>query len=244
MLKKIAVAIAAASTMGMSGFAVSETVQSPVGEFDVSMTATLATDYIWRGQSQTAGKGAVQASLDVAHESGAYAGIWASNVDGNFAFAGSNGSGADIEVDYYVGYGNSLTDAISYDLAVAKYDYPGASVWNYAEIMPSISAYGVTLGYKYGFDVDDGTHPTYTYVAYEYELPAEIGLFASLGRTDRKSGADDYNDWAIGVGKTLVGLDFSVTYTDTDLGDADCTSLYDDGDFCDSNVTLAVSKSF
>ncbi len=244
MLKKIAVAVVAASTTGISGLAVSETVQSPVGEFDVSMTATLATDYIWRGQSQTAGKGAVQGSLDIAHESGLYAGIWASNVDGNFAFAGNDGSGADVEFDYYLGYGNNITEDISYDVSVIKYEYPGASVWNYYEFMPSISAYGFTLGYKYAFETDSGENPTYTYLSYEYELPAGFGLLASVGRTDQKAGGDDYNDWAIGLGKTIAGLDFAVTYTDSDFGDAECVETYGKKGYCDSNVTLSVSKSF
>ncbi len=98
MLKKLTLAISAASAFAFSGIAASETFNGPAGEFDVSMTATLASDYIWRGQSQTAGNGAVQGSLDVAHETGLYAGVWASNVD-DFAFPGNNG-GANMEVDY------------------------------------------------------------------------------------------------------------------------------------------------
>lgn len=242
MLKKIAVAIAGATTMGMSGFAASETVPSPIGDFDVSMTATLASDYIWRGQSQTAGKAAIQGSLDVAHESGLYAGIWASNVD-DFAFPGNNG-GADVEFDYYVGYGGSITDDISYDLSVFKYDYPEASVWNSYEFTPSVTLYGLTLGYKYAFDRDDGEHPTYVFAAYEYELPYEITLFGSVGRTDQKAGADDYNDWALGVGKTFAGLDLAVTYTNTDISGEDCSAAYGKSDYCDSNVTASISKSF
>ncbi|WP_313054117.1 TorF family putative porin [Pseudomonas lopnurensis] len=240
MFKKLTVAVAAASAMGFSALAVSETVPSPLGDFDVSMTATLASDYIWRGQSQTAGEAAIQGSLDVAHESGLYAGIWASNVD-DAAFPG-NTSGADIEVDYYVGYGYGFTDDISADLQLAKYTYPQASEWNGYEIIPSITAYGFTLGYKYG--VETGVHPSYTWAGYEYELPYETTLFASYGYTDSKGGSEDYNDWAVGVGKSLFGLDVTLTYTDTDISSADCEATYGKDDYCDSNLTVAVSKSF
>ncbi|MGE4406504.1 TorF family putative porin [Pseudomonas sp.] len=240
MFKKLTVAVAAASTMGFSALAVSETVPSPLGDFDVSMTATLASDYIWRGQSQTAGEAAIQGSLDVAHESGLYAGIWASNVD-DAAFPG-NTSGADIEVDYYVGYGYGFTDDISADLQLAKYTYPQASEWNSYEIIPSITAYGFTLGYKYG--VETGVHPSYTWAGYEYELPYETTLFASYGYTDAKAGGEDYNDWAVGVGKALFGLDVTLTYTDTDIASADCEATYGKDDYCDANLTVAVSKSF
>lgn len=240
MLKKISLAVSAVSLFGFGTLAAAEEFDSALGKFDVSMTATLASDYIWRGQSQTAGEAAIQGSIDVAHESGLYAGIWASNVDGD-AFPG-NSKDASIEVDYYIGYSNSITDDISYDLQLGKYTYPGASEWNGYEIQPSISAYGFTLGYKYG--VETGVHPTYTWIGYEYELPYEITAFASYGNTDQKDGSDDYSDWSVGLGKTFAGLDFTVTYTDTDIKASACEDSYGKKDYCDSNFTVAVSKSF
>merc|ERR1712093_377137 len=70
MMKKLTAAIATVSTLGFANMAHAETFDTFIGEIDASMTATVATDYIWRGQSQTDGKGAFQASLDFAHESG------------------------------------------------------------------------------------------------------------------------------------------------------------------------------
>lgn len=240
MLKKIAIAVSAFSTLSLSSLAAAESFDSAVGQFDVSMTATMASDYIWRGQSQTAGEAAMQGSLDVSHESGLYAGVWASNVDDQ-AFPGNNG-GADIEVDYYVGYGYGFTDDISADLQLAKYTYPQASEWNGYEVIPSITAYGFTLGYKYG--VETGIHPTYTWASYEYALPYEMTLSASYGYTDSKAGGEDYKDWSVGLGKTILGLDVSLTYTDTDIDAEVCEATYGKDDYCDSNLTVAVSKSF
>ncbi|MBD9481791.1 hypothetical protein IB229_02325 [Pseudomonas sp. PDM14] len=240
MLKKLTTLALSTTLCTLSGVAAAETVESPLGNFDVSMTATLASDYIWRGQSQTAGEAAIQGSLDVAHESGLYAGVWASNVD-DAAFPG-NTSGADIEVDYYIGYGYGFTDDISVDLQLAKYTYPQASQWNGYEVIPSITAYGFTLGHKYG--VETGVHPTYTWVGYDYELPYEITLSASYGLTDQKAGGEDYNDWSVGVGKTIFGLGVSLTYTDTDIDSEVCAATYGKDDYCDSNLTVAVSKSF
>lgn len=240
MLKRLTLAVSSASLFGLGGTAAAESFDSPIGQFDVSMTATLASDYIWRGQSQTAGNAAIQGSLDVAHASGLYAGIWASNVDDE-AFPG-NTSGADIEVDYYVGYNHTFNDDISADLQLAKYTYPQASFWNGYEVIPSLTAYGFTLGYKYA--VETGVHPTYTWVGYEYQLPYEIGIFASYGLTDQKQGSKNYKDWSIGLGKTLLGLDFTLTYTDTDIRSDDCVATYGKDDYCDSNLTVAISKSF
>ena len=50
---------------------------------DITGNVGLTTDYVFRGISQTDEKPAIQGGLDYAHSSGAYAGVWASNVDFN-----------------------------------------------------------------------------------------------------------------------------------------------------------------
>lgn len=246
LMKKLTLALSAATACAFAGSAAAESFDSPLGKFDVSMTATLASDYIWRGLSQTAGNGAIQGSLDIAHETGFYVGVWASNVD-DFAFPGNNG-GANIEVDYYAGYGGNITDDISYDLQWVTYTYPEANGLNFDEVLASVSAYGFTVGANYAYDPDS---KLYTYIAYDYELPYGIGLGLSYGRTDGKdhlNGDEDrstkYDDWSIGLSKTFAGVDVSVTYTDTDLKGSTCAAWYGKATYCDSNVTLAVSKTF
>lgn len=257
MLKKLTLAISAATTVTVSGFACAETVNSPIGDFDVSMNATLTTDYIYRGVSQTQGKGAIQGGLDVAHESGLYVGTWASNVD----FADAKGNDANVEFDYYVGFTNNITDDISYDLGWIKYDYPSATAANFSEFYGSLSAYGFTIGAAYsddftGFGSNGGNDSTlYSYIGYEYTLPYEIGLALQYANYDFKDAAffnsagiqkeDSYNDWSVGLTKTYAGLDFGLTYTDTSLSDSECQGFAAGGksDYCDANFTLSVSKS-
>ena len=48
------------------------------GSFTANASAT--SNYIWRGLTQTTNEAAVQGGIDYAHESGFYAGTWASNV--------------------------------------------------------------------------------------------------------------------------------------------------------------------
>lgn len=244
MLKKLTLAIAAASAVTASSFAVAETVNSPVGDFDVSMNVGLTSDYMFRGISQTQGNGAIQGGLDVAHESGLYVGTWASNVD----FGGD----ASVEFDYYLGFGNNITEDISYDLGWIKYDYPGQSGLNFSEYYGSLTAYGFKVGAAYSNDFpgfgngDDST--LYSYVGYDYTLPYDIGLALQYGEYDFKdtaftSGEDAYNDWSIGLTKTLIGLDFGLTYTDTDLSDSDCAGFVGKDNYCDATFVASVSKS-
>lgn len=238
MMKKLTAAIATVSTLGFANLAHAETFETAIGAIDASMTATLATDYIWRGQSQTNGSGAVQASLDFAHESGAYIGAWGSNV------ADEDFGGASIELDYYVGYGGAITDDITYDLAWATYTFP-QGIDSIDEVLASVDLYGFTVGAKYAYDPQSAL---YTYVGYGFELPYDIGLGLHYGRTDTKdpigtSSDETYDDWAVTLGKTALGLDWGLMYSDTDLG-SQCTAIYVDSDSCDSNVTLSVAKTF
>lgn len=257
MLKKLTLALAATSAVTASSFAAAETVSSPIGDFDVSMNAGLTSDYIYRGVSQTQGKGAIQGGLDVAHSSGLYVGTWASNVD----FIAADGNDANVEFDYYFGFGNSITDDFSYDLGWIKYDYPGASAANYSEYYGSFTAYGFKLGAAYsddfvGFGSNGGEDTTlYTYIGYEYTLPYEVGLALQYGNYDFKDAAfldsagvrkeDSYNDWSVGLTKTFAGLDFGLTYTDTSLSDSECEGFAAGGksDYCDANFVASVSKS-
>lgn len=233
MLKKLSVAIAAASSVALGGVAMAETFPSPVGKFDVTMTSTLASDWISRGSSQNNGNPTVQGSLDIAHESGIYVGIWGGSMSGEETTGGS-------EFDYYLGYAGSLTEDISFDVAVATYVYSGTT-WdgenadNDIEYLASVSAYGATIGTEYRTDRTD--EQLYYYVGYDLELPGGFGLAASVGQTDLEEedetiGVVDYVDWSLGLSKTLIGLDFAVVYSSNDLEDAE------------DNYTFSVSKTF
>ena len=48
---------------------------------DISGNVSLATDYVYRGYSQTNEQPTIQGGFDVAGESGLYGGVWASNVE-------------------------------------------------------------------------------------------------------------------------------------------------------------------
>lgn len=231
-------ALVPACTLLLYGPAKAESFETAAGTLDVSMNVALATDYIWRGQSQTDGAGAIQGGLDIAHESGLYIGAWASNVDAE------DFGGASVETDYYAGFGGALTDSLSYDLQWITYTFPGNSDITAEEVAASLAFRGLTLGTKYTYDPQVGL---YTYVGYDLALPWELGLGLHYGSTDTKdplngAGGDErYADWGVTLSRTMLGLDLALMYSDTDLG-SDCP--YQSRDSCDSNLTLSASKSF
>ncbi|TVP92268.1 MAG: hypothetical protein EA348_02245 [Pseudomonadaceae bacterium] len=233
MMKKLAIAIATASTLGAASMAQAETFDTAIGELDVSMTATLATDYIWRGQSQTAGKGAVQSSLDIAHESGFYIGAWGSNVDFG------DGDDSTIELDYYLGFGADITPDVSYDISWNSYTFPGESGNNAEEWILGVGVFGLDLGFHYTYDPESSRYYT---AGYGFDLPEGFALGLHIGYGDNSD--DTYRDWAATVSKEFLGLDLALMYSDTNISSSDCREAYGRSGSCSSNWTFSASKSF
>lgn len=88
----------------------------------VSGSVAIASDYRFRGVSQSDQQMAVQGGITVAHESGLYAGAWASNLAGWGTFGGAN-----VELDLIAGYKVALTDTATLDIGVTWYMYPGGA---------------------------------------------------------------------------------------------------------------------
>ena len=83
---------------------------------EITANVALSTDYMYRGISQTDSTPALSGGFDYSHESGFYAGLWASNVDSAFY------SGANIEIDTYFGYGGG-NENWAYDVGFLCYFY-------------------------------------------------------------------------------------------------------------------------
>ena len=79
----------------------------------------MVSDYIWRGQTQTWGKPAVQAGIEADHVSGFYAGVWGSNVSSHWL------PNANLETDWSLGFRNSFATDFKYDVGGTYIYYPG-----------------------------------------------------------------------------------------------------------------------
>jgi uncharacterized protein (TIGR02001 family) len=89
----------------------------------VTGNMTIASDYRFRGISQTYKGPAIQGGIDYAHDSGIYLGNWNSNVN-SALFTGGSG----IEMDFYGGWKKAFGD-FGLDIGYIYYYYPNAE-WN------------------------------------------------------------------------------------------------------------------
>ena len=110
--KKSLISLAVSSALVGSVF-LSSNIQAESSMGSFSANVALTSDYYFRGISQTNNDGAIQGGFDWSHDSGVYAGVWASNV----AFGSTN-----IEADTYIGYGNEVS-GFGYDLGWIRYNY-------------------------------------------------------------------------------------------------------------------------
>ncbi len=196
---------------------------APVSAASLSSTITLASDYLFDGVSQTQGDSdsryrgpALQASLDLAWDSGFYVGTWASNVDFG------DDDPANIEVDLYGGYGWEIANGTAFDVGLAHYTYTGAPSegYDYTE-----AYFGVTFANGTGvkaFVTDDddvfdgmawrvkGTHSFALGEVYSLDLEATY--------TDYEEG-DGFLHGQVGVSRSAGPFDLYLGYSDTDQDD-------------------------
>ncbi len=158
---------------------------------DVSANVSFASDYIWRGMTQSDGP-AIQGGFDYAAENGFYAGIWGSNVNFN--------DGAGSELDYYFGYGFDA-GSIGVDIGYLAYDYPkNETGLDFEEIYVGLNMGDLGLLFAIG---QDGA-PDYTEVSY------------GIGAVSLSYGQyDDYGDnLGISYGFGCGSYDCVLTYSD------------------------------
>ncbi len=220
-MKKIALACGAA-LLGMSA----------VAQAEWSANIGVTSNYVWRGWTQTDDEAAVQGGVDYSHESGFYAGTWASNV--NFPSTTTLTTGfppttttivnddTGAEVDFYGGFAGEY-DAIGYDVGIVYYAYPQYDDSDFTEIYGSASykMFEAGIAYTIAADIDNLEGDVYYYASAGLELPEGFGLGVTIGHAD-DGGALDYTHYQLDVTKGAGDFgDFTLSVSDNDEADSD-----------------------
>lgn len=212
------------------------------GEFSGSVALT--SEYAFRGIVQSDEHPALQGSIDYSHDSGFYAGVWGSSVDFN------DGGEATVEMDIYGGVAGEI-GGISWDVGGIYYTYPGADSsldYNFFELAVALGydfeifSLSGAMNYSPNYFADSG-QSLYSAVYASVPLPYDFSVNAHAGYQqiddEVKFGADDYMDYAVGLGYHVAGFDLAVDYVGT--------SLDEPGDIADNGedrVIFSISRSF
>jgi uncharacterized protein (TIGR02001 family) len=179
--------------------------------------ATLTSDFVRRGVSQSYTDPAVQLGADLAFQTGIIAGAWASTVDNR----SQSGKQHDVELNVYAGYGQDAGDRWRLSGFVIAYTYPGMETpfdYDYVEFLGSAN-------YDDRFWIEFAYAPDYYGTgdpAWNAELLAEWPLVgpwrfsAGLGRFDLGRVVDtDYVYWQAGITGDVGVASLDLRFHDT-----------------------------
>lgn len=240
MKKYLAMTALAATAALMTGNVLAQTApaaEAPAADpGPITANITLASEYRYRGISQTSSKPAIQGGFDYAHESGFYIGNWNSNISwiGDNQANGGLSTSAPIEMDFYAGYKKEIAKGLTLDGGLLQYYYPttGAKVAvnpNTTEAYIGGTYEFVTLKYSYAFTNLFGTADSkgsqYIDLSANYDTGFEgITLNAHVGYQHVAGAANkslySYTDWKLGLTKDFgKGLAGSLAYIGTNAKD-------------------------
>jgi len=238
MFKKSLIAVALVSAYALPKAVLAQEADT----LPITGNLTFATDYAFRGVSQTDEDAAIQGGFDYAHSSGFFVGTWGSNVE----FGGSR-----LELDFYGGWAKTWGDW-GVNVGAIHYEYPGFSAGNTDEIYAAGSwkwfqlKYSATISDEY-FGVVDSKGTGYAEVNFTYTLPSDFILGAHYGTTMYDGEAapgtpnddGDYDDYKVSINKVWKTFNFGLAYVGTDYDPPGGTpAVYDE------RVIFSIGKTF
>jgi uncharacterized protein (TIGR02001 family) len=201
--------------------------------FTFNATATLVSDYRFRGISQTDRNFAVQGGATVTHSSGFYISFWGSSVDD---YVTASGQGHQ-ELDLIAGYKKTVKGT-TFDIGALYYVYPKTKLAGDRSSSDFIEPYA-DIAHVFGpltakatinwapeqkaLSLDQiGPAHDNVYLAGDFTLAipkTPLSATAHIGHTFGPSWlsiGNGYTDWNLGAQYTYKVLSFGLSYVDTD----------------------------
>lgn len=206
---------------------------APPPPITVSGSATVTSDYRFRGVSQSDKEIAVQGAITISHESGFYVGAWGSNLAGWGTFGGAN-----LELDLIGGFKLPVGGGGTLDVGLTWYVYPGGAdetdfAEPYAKLSGTIGPVGLTAGVAYA--------PPQEALGRWYFTGADAaaGIYNDPG--DKEDNLYLWGDFAAGVPNTPVTLKAHIGYSDGNPGlGPNATSVAPTGKYWDWSLGVDV----
>lgn len=218
--------------------------------FSISGGATVTSQYRFRGISLSDEQPAVQGTVNLNHDSGAYAGVWVSST------GGAQRGGSNAEVDLYAGYSAPLSSGVTLDAGLLYYAFPASKGGDfdffepYAGLSGTLGPATAKVGLSYAWEQDAlrGNSNVYVFGDLSAGIPStaftvKTHLGYSKGDTPL-SPSGDYLDWMIGADYVVRGLTFGLSYVDTDLSAAQAARGGVRKDIVDQAVVASVRVGF
>ena len=248
-MKKL-ILVAAISAAFSAGFVHAEEAKVEAKpDNEVSFNAALASDYRYRGISQTRLQAALQGGADCTNNpSGLYVGAWLSNIKW-IKDAGGKGN---VEVDLYAGKRGEIVKDVSYDVGVLTYVYPSndlvtsantTEVYGQVGYGPAYIKYSHAVTNLFGFA--DSKNSGYLDLGSNFEIESGLILNAHLGRQMVKNNSHySYNDRKVGITKDFGIVTAAVAVIGTNAGGIAYASPANGKFLGKTSLVATLSKTF
>ncbi len=184
---------------------------------DVTAYATLTSDFVRRGVSQSDGHGALQFGGDVRFSNGAFAGAWGSTMD----IAPAPGHERDLELDYYAGYSLAAGEKTELTALAVLYTYPGQSGsfdYDYEEYS-IVTNYDDRLWFEFTYTPDlfgSGRSAQIVELYADWPLNGRWSAGAGAGYFDSTNlDGRAYSYWQVGITRFFRWADIDLRFHDT-----------------------------
>ncbi len=259
-IKKIALAV---SLLGLASSAALAQTKAPEPDYTLSYNMGAATDYRYRGISQSAKKLALQGGADYTHKNGTYLGAWASNINWiKDSTANPNDTKGPLELDLYGGYKGELSKSVSYDVGGLYYWYVGNNLKNASANANTFELYGAAtfasiLTAKYSHSLTNlfgaaaaginSKNSGYLDLSATFDLGNGWSVVPHVGHQNIKN-FTSYKDYSIALNKDINGLVLSAALVGTNIKSKTGTALTLPGsgtkDLGKDGIVLSIKKTF
>ena len=214
-------------------------------ESSAPFNLSLASEYRYRGISQTRFQPALQGGYDYSNPNGIYLGTWLSSIK----WIKDAGGNANVEWDLYGGYKGAINKDLSYDVGGLYYEYssnhltPSANTF---EIYGALT-YGLfTAKYSHSttnlFGFNDSRGSGYLDLSASFDLGNGWSLAPHIGHQSvAHFSKASYNDYSLTLGKDLgKGFNLSAALIGTDADKT--TYVSPSGQFLGRSTLVGIIK--
>ena len=204
-----------------TGSALVRAEDAPKPDNDLSFNIGIASDYRYRGISQSRLDPALQGGIDyINNPTGLYLGTWMSTIK----WIKDAGGDASVEWDVYGGKRGNFTDLLSYDVGVLAYIYPSNGLSPSANTNEIYGQLGIGPAYikisdSFGnlFGVPDSSHSVYADIGANIDIGSGFTVNLHAGhQTVAHNSTLSYSDWKLGITKDFGFASLSVAAIGTD----------------------------
>ena len=208
---------------------------------ELSLYATLSSDYVFRGLSQSDEHASLQLGIEAEFDNGWFVGVWGASTD-----LTNGGRSREREIDYYLGFLHDVSSRWAIGAAISRYTYPGSGGnvdYDYGEIAVLANfddRAWLEIRYTDNFR-GHRNHARNIELTTEWPLPGKFVMDVVGGYFDRFGDSDsDYAHWQVGLNRPLGRFNLDLRYHDTSRA----PSLSSDSGLADPRVVISISTAF